>query len=111
MTSWFFVGKGQTRRSSARARSYISGYYNLHYNNGSLLQTNEQVLTEDGVPGLDVVNVEGDAAIVVAGGGTPTDPWIPADGEVLSMHLIEKAKKEYHSHRGVNSFEKGTHTG
>ena len=41
------------------------------------------------------------------GGG---QPWTrPALGEVLAMETIQKAKKEYHSHRGVNSFEKGAH--
>ena len=38
------------------------------------------------------------------------EPWKPVLGEVISMDFIENAKA-YHSHFGVNSFEKGTHAG
>lgn len=90
LTSHDGVPVAKTKRSSARARSYISGYYNIHYNNRSLLreETTASALTD-----LDVV---------------PSEPWKPAPGEVISMDLIEKIKKQYHSHRGVNCFEKGT---
>ena len=107
VTSWLFVNK--TRRTSARARSYISGYYNIHCNDGSLLRTNKELLTQDGLV-VEVIDVDGEEA-AVGRGGTATDPWKPAVGEVISMDIIEKAKKVYHSHRGVNSFEKGTYAG
>ena len=107
VTSWF-CATPTARRSSARARSYISGYYNIHCNNASLLRANEEVLTENGLV-AEVINVEDEDA--VGRGGTATEPWKPAVGEVISMDIIEKAKKQYHSHRGVNSFEKGTYDG
>ena len=116
VTSWSFLHKAQTRRSSARARSYISGYYNIHFNNGSLLQEetpDEQVLTED--EAAAVVNVVDSTLVAGMGGGgegTATgEPWKPDAGEVIPMYIIEKAKRRYHSHRGVNTFEKGTYAG
>jgi len=103
VTSWFFVTMNQSRRSSARARSYISAYYNIHYNHGSLLQGNEGGLPNavEEAPQIPVAHAAGEEAA--------PEPWIPVPGEVLSMDMIEKAKKVYHSHRGVNSFEKGMH--
>jgi len=109
VTSWLFVNN-KTRRTSARARSYISGYYNIHCNDGSLLRTDKELLTQDGLA-VEVIDVDGEEAAVGSRGGTATDPWKPAIGEVISMDIIEKAKKVYHSHRGVNWFEKGTYVG
>ena len=87
----------QCRSSSARARSYISAYYNIHYDNSSLTKANEGGLTGTG------------GVVFVEDGETTAEPWKPAAGEVISMDLIEKTKKRYHSHRGVNNFEKGIH--
>ena len=110
LTSWEFVTKARSRRSSARARSYISGYYNIHFNNSSLVKQ-----SKEGEPtmlnGQDGGSVEGEVTVVVGGPGTEDEPWKPVPGEVISMDIIENAKKAYHSHRGVNSFEKGTHAG
>jgi hypothetical protein len=91
----------QSRRSSARASSYISAYYNIHYNNGSLLRDTKDGLTHGGA-----LNIDDEAAIVAA---LLDAPWTPDPGKVISMDLIERAKKVYHSHRGVNSLEKGMH--
>jgi hypothetical protein len=94
VTGWAFgVTMNQCRRSSARARAYISAYYNIHYDNSSLTNAND----------------EGGLTVVVEGAAATAEPWMPAVGEVISMDLIEKTKKEYQSHRGVNSFEKGMH--
>jgi len=102
LTAWHSISMLQSRRSSARARSYISAYYNIHYNNGSLLKDKKDGLTHDGA-----VDVEEDEGAIVA--ALLEAPWTPDPGEVISMELIEKSKKAYHSHRGVNSFEKGMH--
>jgi hypothetical protein len=103
VTSWSFVTKEQSKRSSARARSYISGYFNIHYDNSSLLKqntTHEQELTESS-------SIQETSSTSSPASLPTTRPWKPAPGEVISMDIIEKAKKQYHSHRGVNSFEKG----
>jgi hypothetical protein len=98
VTAWIFVSMKQCRRSCARARSYISAYYNIHYDNSSLTKANEGGLTDTG------------GVVFMEDGETTAEPWKPAGaGKVISMDLIEKTKKEYQSHRGVNSFEKGIH--
>jgi hypothetical protein len=102
VTSWSFVTKEQSKRSSARARSYISGYFNIHFENSSLLKQNTHKLTEESMQEPTV------APTSTAPASFSQRPWKPAPGEVISMDIIEKAKKQYHSHRGVNSFEKGT---
>jgi hypothetical protein len=116
VTSWEFVTKARSRRSSARARSYISGYYNIHFNNSSLVRLSKDELTTNGHDNRrgggsgEVIVDEGAIAVAAAEGeAAGYGPWTPGLGEVLSMDIIEQAKKAYHSHRGVNSFEKGTH--
>jgi hypothetical protein len=99
ITSWRPVAEEQSRRGSARARSYMSGYFNIHFENVILMNKGTRVLPDG----------------VVVGGKTapqvpPTQPWNPAPpGEVISMDMIKKIKKAYHSPRAVNSFQKGTH--
>jgi hypothetical protein len=98
----------QSKRSSARARSYISGYFNIHFDNSSLLKKNTHVeLTENSMQETRRTTTVA-AQITSPASLQTTAPWKPAPGEVISMDIIEKAKKQYHSHRGVNSFEKGT---
>jgi hypothetical protein len=72
----------------------VSVIYNIHYNNGSLLKKHEGGLTNGGDE-CAVVDEETE------------EPWKPTPDEVVSMDMIEKTKKIYRSHRGVNSFEKG----
>ena len=58
-------------------------------------------------------HIEGEATVVVGGPGTEEEPWKPVPREVISMDIIENAKKAYHSHggAGVNSFQKAAHPG
>ena len=100
LTAWHSLTMSQTRRTGARARSYISAYYNIHYNNNSLSKEKQEGLTHD-----EAIVVENEEAAIVA--ALLEAPWQPDPGKVICMDLIEKTKKVYHSHRGVNSFEKG----
>jgi len=104
ITAWESVSLLSAKRTSARARAYISSYYNLHFDGGSLLEEEDVKLT--GVTQLPVVvgndlEDNSDATII-------EQAWKPAIGEMISMDIIEKLKKKYHSHRGVNSFETGS---
>jgi hypothetical protein len=90
LTAWHSLTMLQTKRIGAGARSYICAYYNIHYNNSSLTKEKQEGLTDD-----EAFVLENEEA---------ANP-----GEVISMDLIKKTKKRYHSHRGVNNFEKGIH--
>ena len=49
--SWLSVTKEQSRRSSARAKSFISGYFNINFENGTLMNKGTRVLTDGVVVG------------------------------------------------------------
>lgn len=103
LTSWEVVDRiKQVKRCSARARAYMSTYYNIHYDRATLLRESDdhEELPTVGLP-PPISNGDGEQATDV--------PWKPAVGEIVSMYHIEQIRKKiYHSHRGVNSFEKGS---
>jgi hypothetical protein len=115
VTSWTFLTRTQAMQGSARARSYISGYLKIHFDKSSLLMNNNNnghAVTRNGDRRDEIVleeeePAEPDATVTTIEGQDDEAPWKLAAGEVISMDIIKKAKKQYHSHCGMNSFEKG----
>jgi len=98
--------KENAKRNSARARAYVSTYYNIHFEGGSLLKEEEVVLL---TVTTAIASSSAAPQVVASLDEERAAAWRPAPGEVILYHLIQKGKKIYNSHRGVHSFEKGVH--